>query len=156
MHFRAIRCRVTALISIVVMAIAGLVMLGAGPRQEGVPPQPFGAVFFSGSVSVQGESAPGGASLVACIDDCEKVFESQPEQLEAGGQYTMLAVNPSDQDLVGHAVGFYLVNEFGRIKAVETRRFEGDFNVYTLNLTFKDPIPTLAKVPAVVPTVGEM
>ena len=151
MRLQAIRCRVTALISIVIMAIAALVMLGAGPRQEGVPPQPFGAVFFSGAVSVQGESAPAGAALVACVDDCAKVFESQPEQLEEGGQYTMLAVNPSDQDLVGHPVAFYLVNEFGRIKAVETRRFEGDFNAYTLNVTFNDPIPTLASVlPAVV------
>ncbi len=45
MRLQAIRCRVIALISIVIMAIAALVMLGAGPLQEGVPPQPFGAVF---------------------------------------------------------------------------------------------------------------
>jgi len=156
MHLRVIRCRVTALISIVIMATAALVMLGAGPRQGGVPPQPFGAVFFSGAVLVQGEPAPAGASLVACIDDCAKVFESQPEQLEEGGQYKMLVVNPSDRDLVGRPVAFYLVNEFGRIKAVETRRFEGDFNTNTLNLTFNDPIPTLASVPPDVPAVGEI
>ena len=46
MHSRAIRRRVTALISIFTMAIAALAMLGAGPRQEGVPPSLSGPSFF--------------------------------------------------------------------------------------------------------------
>ena len=89
MQLCAIRCRVTTLLSAGVMAIGALFMLGAGPLQEGVPPQPFGAVFFSGAVSVQGDPAPAGSSLVACVDDCARVFESQPELLEEEGQYAM-------------------------------------------------------------------
>lgn len=136
--------------------ITGLATLGAAPRQEGVPPQPFGAVFYSGEISVEGKQAPAGLDLIACIDDCASVFESLPTRVEDGGRYSMLAVSPTDPELVGRIVGFYIVNEFGRIKAVEADRFEGDFNVYTMSLTFTDPIPTFIAVPEVIASIAAL
>ena len=124
-----------------------LFLLGAGPRQGGVPPQPYGANFFSGVVTVQGQIPAAGTQIVGCVSDCFEIFESEPVQTDSDGNYVALELNPDDEELVGRIVTFYLVNEFGRIAASETRRFEGDFNIYPLDLTFTDPIPVFVLTP---------
>lgn len=132
------------------LLVLGLATLGAGPSQEGVPPQPYGANFFSGTVSVEGSPAPEGTQLIGCVDDCGAVFQSDPVTVNPGGGYSFLLVNPGDEALVGRTVTYHLVNEFGRITASETNRFEGDFNIYEVDLTFDEPIPTFIAPPVIV------
>lgn len=131
------------------LILMGLATLAAGPSQEGVPPQPFGANFFSGTVSVEGSPAPEGIQLVGCVDDCGAVFQSDLVSVNPGGGYSFLLVNPADEGLVGRTITYHLVNAFGRITAMETNRFEGDFNIYEVDLTFNDPVPTFIAPPVV-------
>ena len=69
-------------------------------------------------------------------------------------------MNPSDQALIGRAVSFYLVNQYGRIEAAETTDFVGLFDFYTLDLTFNQPLPvatptpTATPIPTVTPTAS--
>jgi hypothetical protein len=88
--------------------------------------------------------------LIGCVDDCGAVFQSDPVTVNPDGGYSFLLVNPADKGLVGRTITYHLVNEFGRITAMETNRFEGDFNVYQVDLTFNQPIPTFIVAPVVV------
>ena len=154
------RREVTFLAIICAVVFGAFAAMGVAPQQGERPPQPFFQDFFSGGITVQGAPAPAGLTLVACIDDCAAVFQSQPVRVEAGGRYSKLEVNPTDKALIGHPVSFYLVNQFGRIKAAETRQFVGVFDFYTVDLTFNQPLPaptpiptpTLAPTPTPVPT----
>ncbi len=137
---------------IAVLCVGALVFMGAGPNQIERPPQPFFQDFISGVVTVQGEPAPAGTQLIACIDDCDTVFRSKPKTLADGGSFELLEVNPSDENLIGHEISFHLVNEFGRIQAVETRAFVGIFDFYPTDLTFNDPLPTPPVPPTPTPT----
>ena len=137
--------------------------LGAGPRQDEGPPQPFLPEFYSGQVLVQGMSAPPGSELIACIDDCEGVYRSVPVMIAESGNYTFLEVNPEDQGLLNRTVYFYLINQFGRIQALETGKFTGittnicpdrKGNCRTLDLSFADPIPVPTPTPTVTPTAS--
>ena len=146
------RWKITSLAIILALSVGALTTLGAGPKQDGVPPQPFRPDLFSGQVSIQGVPAAAGTVLVGCVDDCDTVFESDPVQVGEGGSYRDLLVNPTDRELVGRTVIFYLVNEFGRVRTAETKRFEGGFNLYILNLTFNEPLPTSPPTPTPIPT----
>jgi len=146
-----VRREVTFLVIICALVVATLSALGAAPQQGERPPQPFFQDFFSGTVSHLASAPPPGTLLLACVDDCTTGFESQPVQLESGGKYAFLEVNPTDQAFIGRTVSFYLVNEFGRIKAAETRRFVGIFYFYTMDLTFKDPLPMPTPMPTATP-----
>jgi len=129
-----------------IFLLATFSVLGAGPNQAERPPQPFFQDFFSGTVLLQGSPAPEGTLLIACIDSCEGSFESAPYSLKTGGAFDQLEVNPVSEQLVGHPITFYLVNEFGRIRSVETRPYIGVFDFYVQDLTFVDPLP-LAPLP---------
>ena len=129
------------------LTLLALGLMGAGPRQEGVPPAPYGATFFSGKATIQGAPVTGSVSLVGCIDGCGEVYQSEPVNIEANGAYSLLRINPIDTELVGRVVTYHLINEFGSIKAVETNRFEGDFEIYEVALTFTDPLPTFVAAP---------
>jgi hypothetical protein len=72
--------------------------------------------------------------------------------VDGEGAYKTLSVNPIDRKLVGHTVTFYLVNEFGRVRAAETKRFEGGFNLYIVDLNFNESLPTFAPTPPPTPT----
>ncbi len=133
------------------LLISALTLLGAGPNQAERPPQPFFQDFFSGAVLVQGSPPPEGTLLIACIDSCENSFESAPYSLKADGTFEQLEVNPASENLVGHPITFYLVNEFGRIRAVEIRPYIGVFDFYVQDLTFVDPLP-LAALPDPTPS----
>jgi hypothetical protein len=147
--------RKIGLLTVVSTLIIGVfAMLGATPEQEGgVPPQPFFADYFSGQVFIQGTPAPGGVQLVACVDECN-VFKSRPVVLTAGGGFNLLEVNPENRRLRGRTITFYLVNQYGSIKAAETKVFEGAYNIIRLNLNFSEPLPTLAS-DTVLPPVGD-
>ena len=134
-----------------VLLISVLATLGAVPGQGERPPQPFFQDFFSGRISLQGAPGPAGLRLVACVADCSTGFESRPVTVKPAGSYSGLEVNPSDETLIGRTVSFYLVNEFGRIKAVENRIFIGVFDFYTVDLTFTDPLPVPTPTPTVTP-----
>ena len=134
-----------------VLILSALTLMGAGPNQSERPPQPFFQDFFSGLVLLQGSPPPEGTLLIACIDTCEGSFESTPYSLKADGTFDQLEVNPTSEELVGHPISFYLVNEFGRIRAVERRPYIGVFDFYVQNLTFVDPLPR-APVPEPTPT----
>ncbi len=142
-----------AIILLAAMAVLGL--LGAAPAQEGggVPPQPFFADYFSGTVFLEAEAAPPGIQVVACVDDCS-VFQSQPRTVGPGGRFDLLAVNPEDRRMKGRDITFYIVNQYGRIKADEVQVFEGAYHINSLDLHFTDPLP-LPPAPPALPQVGD-
>ena len=137
------------LVAFTVLAIA---TVGAVPQQGERPPQPFFQDFYEGTVTLQGSPAPAGTKLIGCILDCENEFESQSVELQTAGRFKFLEINPSNQALIGLQIKFYLVNEFGRIKAQESRDFIGVFNTYVVDLTFKNPLPSPTPVPTATPT----
>ena len=155
-----VRREVTFLVVACALVASALGTLAAVPRQDERPPQPFLPDFFSGTVLLQGSPPPAGTQLIACVDSCVSGFESEPVRLQPGGKYDLLEVKPSDEALIGRLISFYLVNEFGRIKATETRGYVGVFNYYTINLTFNDPLPvptptpTLTPIPTLTPTAS--
>ena len=67
-----------ALAAISMAGLIALLVIGAGPRQGGVPPQPYGANFFSGVVTVQGQPPPAESRIVGCVADCAGILESEP------------------------------------------------------------------------------
>ena len=136
---------------LIVMAVLVLSTLAAVSAQGERPPQPLFEDFYSGRVSLQGSPAPAGSQLIACIIDCATGFESQPVLLGPAGRYDGLELNPSDETLIERTISFYLVNQYGRIKAVETINFVGVFDFYTLDLTFNQPLPVPAPTPTVTP-----
>lgn len=133
----------------------GSTLSGWGPKQSERPPQPFFQDFFSGSVLVEGAPPPEGTLLIACIDSCEEVFESAPHKVNTDGSFDQLEVNPVDEGLVGHVILFYLANEYGRIKAVETRPYIGVFDFYKQDLTFVDAMPVFVPASITQPTEHE-
>ena len=134
------------------LLLVAFAILGVGPNQVERPPQPFFQDFFSGTVLVQGSPPPEGTLLIACIDGCDTGFESAPYGLKVDGTFAQLEVNPDDETLVGRPITFYLVNEFGRIRAVETRPYIGVFDFYVQDLTFVEPMPVPPLTPAPTPT----
>jgi len=145
--------RFPGIIFLAIGLIAGsFAWVGAGPNQAERPPQPFFQDFFSGSVLLQGAPPPQGTQLIACIDGCENGFESAPYSLKADGTFDQLEVNPDNEDFVGHTITFYLVNDFGRIRALETRPYIGVFDFYVQDLTFVDPMPIPQPTPLPNPT----
>jgi len=143
--------KTSGLILVVCVLVVSFTILGAGQSQIERPPQPFFQDFFSGSVTVQGTAPPAGTLLIACINSCDSDFESEPYSLKEGGVFDQLEVNPKNEMLVGHAITFYLVNEFGRIQANEKRPYIGVFDFYSQNLTFDGPLPKPAPTPVPTP-----
>jgi hypothetical protein len=135
------------------VAVAGLAALAAGP-DPGVPPRPFFPDYFFGTVLLQEVAPPAGTQLMACVDDCDNVFASAPVRLSEGGAFSGLAVGPRDENLVGHPVRFYLVNQYGRIPAAQTVTFAGALELQRVTLTFHQPLPSLASAPTP-PAVGD-
>ena len=147
-----VRRQIKLLITLCVLTLVALATLGAVPQQDtGLPPQPFFSDYYSGTVLLQDVPGPISTHLIACINDCETAYQSQPVALTSSGSYDLLEINPSDRLLRGHTVTFYLVNEHGRIKAAETARFEGAYGINTLNLTFDQPMPLPLAQPTPLP-----
>ena len=147
------RRKIGSCLAIALVFLVSFALLGAGPRQSEVPPQPFLADYFSGVVLLQGSPAPPGTQMVACVDDCQ-TFQSKPVLLNSSGGYHLLKVNPSDRFLRGDPVNFYLVNAHGRIQAAESVIFEGEYAITRLNLSFDQPLPAPLPAP-LLPQVGD-
>ena len=152
--------KIIVLVGMAAIIFSALSTLAGVPGQGERPPQPFFQDFFSGTVSLQGSPAPTGTQLIACVADCATGFKSQPIRIGSGGKYDLLEVNPSEETLIGRTVSFYLLNQYGTIKAVETASFVGVFDFYTLELTFNQPLPvptprpTVTPIPTVTPTAS--
>ena len=142
----------TTIFLIVALLLFAFVLMGAGPNQDERPPQPFFQDFFSGRVLLQGSTPPEGTLLIACIDDCDTVFQSASYGLKADGSFDQLEVNPSNEALIGHTIYFYLVNEHGRVRAEESRPYIGVFDFYVQDLTFLEPLPVPDPDPTPEPT----
>ena len=158
-----VRRQIRLLITLCFPTLVALATLGAVPQQDtGLPPQPFFSDYYSGTVLLQDVPGPISTYLIACINDCDTAYQSEPVTLTRGGSYDLLEINPSDRLLRGHIITFYLVNEHGRIKAAETARFEGAYSINNLNLTFDQPMPLRFDKPiplqlpqATLPPVGD-
>lgn len=148
-----VRRSIQVIAVLALLLIGSLVTMGAAPFQGGVPPQPYNADYFSGTVYLGSDPAPPGTRVFGCVDDCS-VFETEVAILDADGAFNLLAIHPEDQSLRGRQISFYLVNEYGRIKAAETTYFEGGFNAAKLDLHFEGPMP-LPPVAPDLPQVGD-
>jgi hypothetical protein len=151
-----VRQKIGLLASVLLLTVNTFFILGAAPWQQGggvAPPQPFYADYFSGTVFLQSAAAPPGVQLVACVDECG-VFQTEATFLGPGGGFHLMAVNPDNRRLKGRDLTFYLVNQYGRIKAAETRIFEGAYNISNIDLHFNDPLP-LPPAPPTLPQVGD-
>ena len=116
--------------------------IGAMPKQESVPPQPFYADFYSGRVGVTDEWPEVGVKLYACVLDCSR-FRTEMVGVDVkSGWYEGLKIDPSDKRLLYQEVTFYLDNGLGSVKAPETSVMEGAFIRKIVDLTFDGPAPT--------------
>ncbi len=168
-----VRRALTLLLTCLALGLGSLAALGAAPQQERPPrppgeerpPQPFFQDFYSGQASVQGQPAPEGALLVACVSGCVSGFQTPAVAIAEGGQYSALEVNPGDESFIGGEITFFLVNELGFVQAEETRVFVGIFDFYTQDLTFSGlpaappeptptPTPTATPMPPPTPTAA--
>ncbi len=131
--------------------ILGILLVAAAPAQNERPPSPLEPDYYSGTVTVQGMTPPEGTSLIACIDGCAS-FQSNPVTIDADGSFSWLALTPQDWDLVGDEVTFYITTVFGNIRAGQTQLFIGARQVYEIDLTFSDAIPTAYPTPTPLPT----
>jgi len=148
-----LRRKISGCLAIAAALLVSLALVGAGPRQSEVPPQPFLADYFSGVVLLQGSPPPPGTQMVACVANCQ-TFQSKPVLLNSSGVYHLLKVNPSDRFLRGDPVNFYLVNAHGRIQAAESVIFAGEYATTRLDLSFDQPLPTPLPAPRL-PQVGD-
>ena len=145
------RINFTAVLAL--LLFVSLATIGAVPLQSGVPPQPYNADYFSGRVYLGPDLAPPGVLMLACVDTCE-VFETETINLNSDGTYNLLAIHPKDQSLRGRPISFYLLNQYGRIRAAEITYFEGGFNALNLDLHFEGPLPSPPVAPDL-PLVGD-
>ena len=116
--------------------------MGAMPKQESVPPQPFYADFYSGRVGVTDEWPEVGVKLYACVLDCSRFRTEMVDVDVKSGWYEGLKIDPSDKRLLYQEVTFYLDNGLGSVKAPETSVMEGAFIRKIVDLTFDGPAPT--------------
>ena len=111
------------------------------PPPVAFPPLP---IIYDGKVSIQGQEAPEGLSLFACVQGCAS-YRSDQVTIGPGGEYRVLVVGPPNESFLNKEITFWIENEFGRIKATQTAIFRvpSDPKDLTprLNLEFSDPLP---------------
>ena len=147
------RPSVSAVVAVLFSLVAGLSILGAVSQQGDPLP-----IIFSGPVFIQGQPAPVGLSVVACVLECGTGWESEAMVTRAGGEpeepvwYTGIVVQPGEL-LLGELITFWIVTDFGRIRATQSSVYQPDFNNLTpiLRLEFEDPVP-LSPTPTTPPT----
>ena len=135
--------RSTATIAAVLSSlVVALLVLGAGPLQQDRPPFP---ITYKGNVTIQGQPAPAGLPVLACVISCV-AYESDTVLTDATGRYQVLVVGPPDVSFLEDEITFWIVNASGRIQAQETSVFVAVVNpsdlTPTLNLTFNQGVPT--------------
>ena len=139
-----------------------LALVAAAPHQ-GIPPSP---VIFTGTATADGQPAPEGTLLVACVDNLvcapdhsDPDFLRDGDTVGAGGRFVALIAQGVTESQRGRAtVHFFLINEHGRIKAQETATYGSSSAtelIFTQDLTFgvaPTPVPTATPTPAPTPT----
>ena len=163
------RARLIQAVALLVYGAVLLSLLAAKPYQ-GVGILPFPDIF-TGSATVNGEPAPEGSQLVACVDNQECGPEHENPLLQtaegdgivgANGSFTLLTAQGTEevQRTNRVTIHFFLVNEFGRVKATETTKYgeppPAGLPFKTITLTFgtaptPEPTPTPTPVPTPTP-----
>jgi len=137
---KSIRTLVRVFILMLSSCVA-VIGMGAMPKQESVPPQPFYADFYSGRVTVTDEWPNTGVNLYGCVLDCSRFRTEMVEVDVKSGWYEGLKIDPSDKRLLYQEVTFHLDNGLGSVKASETSSMEGAFIRKIVDLTFDGPVP---------------
>ncbi len=134
-----------------------LALLGATPYQ-GLP----NPAIFQGKATVDGQPAPEGTLLVACVANLECApghpglgLDRAGDTVNAEGRFIALTAQGTDHSQIGTAtVYFFLINEHGRVQAEETATY-GSSDLTQLffqqDLTF-GAAPTPAPTPTPTPT----
>ena len=142
---------------------AVLLALVAAVPHQGIPPSP---VIFTGTATADGQPAPEGTLLVACVDNLvcgpdhsDPDFLRDGDTVGAGGRFVALIAQGVTESQRGRAtVHFFLINEHGRIKAQETATYGSSSPtelIFTQDLTFgvaPTPEPTPTPTPVATPT----
>ena len=130
------------IVAVLSSLVVAMLVLGAAPSQQDRPPFP---ITYKGNVSIQGQPAPAGLSVLACVISCSG-YESDPVLTDATGRYQVLVVGPPDVSYLDAEITFWIVANSDRIQAQETSVFEAVVDpsdlTPTLNLTFNQEVPT--------------
>lgn len=133
--------------------IAVMIMIQGGYVEAGGPPKPYYAEYFSGDLVLKEGQPSDGLKLVACVGGCSN-YQSDPVVIGPDSYYGKLIVFPPGEHFVGSRVDFYLTNEYGRVRALESGVFTGGFVSHSLNLTFEEFVPVNPGKP-LLPSVGD-
>ena len=150
------RGKIYQAVALVIYGVVLLTLLAAVPHQ-GIPPSP---AIYTGTATVNGEPAPEGTELVACVDNqvCapdhdDPKFRQDSDRVGVSGRFSVLIAQGVSESQRGRAtVHFFLINDHGRIKAQETTTY-GSTNstdlIFSQNLTFGEaPTPEPTPTPA--------
>ena len=137
--------RALALLGVAALALLAAAWAATPAQAQAPPPLPQ---IYSGAVTVGGQPAPDGATIVARIGDD---YESEPVTV-SGGMYAGLSVAVLDASLSGMTINFFL-NDVAQ--AEETDKMTPGSVQQRFNLTFAElPQPTPTPTPVMVsPTV---
>ena len=149
-----LRGRIFQVVTLLIYGAVLLALVAAAPHQ-GIPPSP---VIFTGTATADGQPAPEGTLLVACVDNLvcgpdhsDPDFLRDGDTVGAGGRFVALIAQGVTESQRGRAtVHFFLINEHGRIKAQETATYGSSSPtelIFTQDLTFgvaptPEPTPT--------------
>ena len=162
------RGRFPFIVALLVYSVVLLALLAATPFQ-GIPPSP---AIFTGVAMVDGEPAPEGTVLVACVDNLvcapdhpNAEFRRDGDTVGLDGKFWALIAQGVSETQRGRAtVHFFIISEHGRVKAEETATYGSSSPtdlIFTQNLTFgaaptpaPTPTPTPAPTPVATPTTA--
>ena len=135
-------------IALIVPAVLAWILMGAAPAQQSQPRNP---IFYSGTVTVQGELVEAGLDIIVCVGGCES-YASTPVPTRNGGKYGPVPIAPDGQGFQNREMTFWIVTDFGRIQATQTPTFSMTAEItQRVDLTFTDPLP-LPPPPTPMPT----
>ena len=136
---------------------ATLLALIAATPYQGIPPSP---AIYVGVATVDGQPAPEGTMLVACVDNLvcgpnHADFPTAPDAVATDGKFFALTAQGVNESQRGRAtVHFFIINETGRVKATETTTYGSNSPtdlIFSINLTF-GAVPTPTPAPTPTPT----
>ena len=152
------RGRIFQVVVLLVYGVVLLALLGA-TLPQGIPPSP---AIYVGVATVDGQPAPEGTTLVACVDNLvcapgHPEFPSSADAVTTDGKFLALTAQGKSESQRGRAtVHFFIISETGRVKADETTTYGSNSPtdlIFSINLTFGAvPTPTPAPTPTPSPT----
>ena len=155
------RGRISQTVVLLLYGVVLLSLLGATSHQ-GLP----NPAIFQGTATVDGQPAPEGTLLLACVaneecapDHSDPDLNRAGDTVRANGRFIALTATGTDHSQIGTAtVHFFLINEHGRIKAEETAIYgssDASKLFFQQDLTFgaaATPTPTATPTPVPTPT----